>query len=190
MNGKILNFAKISRDAGIEERSVARYYQILEDTLLGFFLEPFHNSIRKRQTQKSKFYFFDLGVTRALQNSVQNEVVPKTEVFGNLFEQFFILECIRRNDYLEKRFKFAYLRTKDNLEIDLIISTPDKKTYLIKIKSKDLINKEDTNALNKIANSFEGTPKPILVSNQKQESLINEVLCLHWTTALDFIFKS
>lgn len=52
MNGKILNHASIARDTGIEERSVQRYYQILDDIHLGFLLEPYHSSVRKRQSKK------------------------------------------------------------------------------------------------------------------------------------------
>ena len=39
---------------------------------------------------------------------------------------FIFLECIRLNDYLRKDFKFSYLRTKDDLEIDLIVERPGK----------------------------------------------------------------
>ncbi|MGZ5280085.1 MAG: ATP-binding protein [Pseudobdellovibrionaceae bacterium] len=189
MNGKILNYAKISRDAGIEEKNVSRYYQILDDTLVGFFLEPYENSVRKRQTQKAKFYFFDTGVTRALQNTLEIEVVPQTEAYGNLFEQFFILECIRMNDYLEKRFKFSYLKTKDNLEIDLIIERPGKSEILIEIKSKPKIAAEDASSLLKIKGAFK-KPELLVVSNQTQGSVLEEVHCLHWKKALEKIFGS
>lgn len=58
VNGEPLNFARIGRDCLVDEKQVVRYFQILEDTLIGFFLQPFHESIRKRQTAQSKFYFF------------------------------------------------------------------------------------------------------------------------------------
>lgn len=188
MNGKILNFSKIARDAGVEERSIARYYQILEDTLLGFFIEPFNHSIRKRQSQKAKFYFFDLGVTRALQNSVSLEVSPQTEVYGNLFEHFFILECIRLNDYKEKRFKFFYLKTKDSLEVDLIIETPKKQFILIEIKSKNRILEDDFRSLKSIAADFKNLKTCLLVSNQKQSTRHGNITCIHWREALDELF--
>ncbi len=187
MNGKILNYAKIARDAGIEERSVARYYQILNDTLVGFFLDPFHNSVRKRQTQKSKFYFFDTGVTRAIQNTLTIDVQPQTESYGNLFEQFFILECFRLNDYCEKRYRFSYLKTKDNLEIDLIIEKPGGKYVLIEIKSKTEVQTDDIRSLAQVSEDFKNA-ELIVVSNQKQGSKIQNVKCLYWKEALEYLF--
>ena len=39
-NGEILNYSNISRDVGVDDNTIKSYFQILEDTLLGFFLEP------------------------------------------------------------------------------------------------------------------------------------------------------
>lgn len=68
MNGKILNFSSIAKDVGVDDKTVKNYYSILEDTLIGFYLNPFNSSFRKRLSSKPKFYFFDTGVTRALRN--------------------------------------------------------------------------------------------------------------------------
>ena len=65
-NGKIINYTNIAKDVGVEDKTVASFFTLLEDTLIGFFLEPFHNSFRKRLGSTPKFYFFDPGVVRAL----------------------------------------------------------------------------------------------------------------------------
>jgi len=49
MNGEIINYSNISKDVGISDQTVKSFFQILEDTLVGFTLPPFHRSIRKRQ---------------------------------------------------------------------------------------------------------------------------------------------
>lgn len=188
MNGKILNYARIGRDARVEEKNVGRYYQILADTLLGFFLEPFHSSIRKRQTQKAKFYFFDTGVTRALQNSLSVDVTSNMGNFGNLFEQMLILEFHRLNDYLEKRFQFSYLRTNDDLEVDLIVERPGQPTVLVEIKSDSKISDELFGNLQKIKSQFRN-PLLILISNQNKETFVDGVRCLNWKSAFAEIFE-
>lgn len=187
MNGKILNYAKISKDSGVEERSVARYYQILEDTLVGFFLEPFHQSIRKRQSQKAKFYFFDCGVTRALQNNVGLDLNEQTYSYGDLFEQFIILEFLRLNDYYEKRYKFSYFLTKDNVEVDLIIERPGLSTVLVEIKStKEIIDDHCKNLLS-IEESFS---KPIMyvLNNSKNTIMKGRVKYINWKEGIKEIF--
>lgn len=188
MSGKTLNHASIARDAGIEERSVQRYYQILDDTLLGFLLEPYHSSVRKRQSKKSKFYFFDCGVTRALQNSLELELAPATPAFGDLFEQFVINEFVRLNDYYEKRCRFSYLKTKDDVEIDLIVERPGQPVALIEIKSKSVITISDIKPLLTIAKDIKKS-RCYLLSTMVTESEIDGVRCLPWNKGLQEILK-
>lgn len=62
MNGDIVNYANIAADAGADVKTVQSYYEILQDTLVGVLLEPFHRSLRKRPRKNPKFYYFDSGV--------------------------------------------------------------------------------------------------------------------------------
>ncbi|HPI39501.1 MAG TPA: AAA family ATPase [Pseudobdellovibrionaceae bacterium] len=187
MNGKILNYAKIARDSGVEEKSVARYFQILDDTLLGFHLPPYSTSIRKQQSQKSKFYFFDSGIVRALSNQVTLPLVPHTNVYGDLFEHFIINEFIRINDYLETHFKFTFFRSKDDVEIDLIIERPGQATVLVEIKAKNFHESEDSKNLQKIGLEFPSKELYVL-SNCLNATVIEEVYFLHWREGMKKIF--
>jgi predicted AAA+ superfamily ATPase len=71
MNGKILNFSSMAKDLGVDWSTVKNYYQILEDTWLGFNLPIYHRSLRKQQLKGQKFYLFDLGVQRALERNLK-----------------------------------------------------------------------------------------------------------------------
>lgn len=187
MNGQILNYAKIARDTGVEERSVARYFQILDDTLLGFHLYPYNRSIRKQQSQKAKFYFFDPGVTRTLQNKITLELTPKSSDYGDLFEHFIILEMIRLNDYYEKHYEFTYLRTKDDLEVDIIIQRPGQSEVLIEIKSKDYFDRDDSRSLRLISSEFKNAEFYVL-SNCTQASVDENIQYEFWEKGLKKIF--
>ncbi len=187
MNGKILNYARISRDSGVEEKAVARYFQILDDTLIGFFLSPYDKSIRKQQSQKAKFYFFDIGVTRALQNQVTLPVTTQLNSYGDLFEQFVILEFIKLNDYLEKHFKFYYFRSKDGTEIDLIIERPGMADALVEIKSKDYFSVDDANSLNLVKDSFKKR-EMFLLSNCLKATIYQDIYFLNWAEGIKKIF--
>lgn len=77
-NGKIINFSSIARDVGVDEKKVKSYFEILDDTLIGFLLESYHGSLRKQIGQAPKFYFFDTGVTRALAKRLTIDLVPST----------------------------------------------------------------------------------------------------------------
>ena len=179
MNGKILNYSKIGADAGVDYKQVGRYFEILFDTLLGFYLEPHDNSLRKRQVQKSKFYFFDTGVTRAILSAVEQPLHTNTYEFGDLFEHFVILEFMRLSAYMEKRHRFAFLRTKDDAEIDLIIEPPRGRPYCIEIKSSDRLDKSRLSSFKRLSSHV---PKGRFywLSRCSEEVEIDNIRCLPW----------
>lgn len=185
MNGQIINYSKIGRDAGIDPKQVERYFPILIDTLIGFNLEPYHNSIRKRQNAKAKFYFFDTGVCRALQNKITSPLDSKTSDYGNAFEHFFILEIIKINLSLEKRWKLSYLRVNDNQEVDLIVETA-KKVFLIEIKSSQKVDLDDVRKMSYFKKDFNDADF-LFLSLDANEFDQDGICCRHWLTGLSLL---
>ena len=123
------------------------YFQILEDTLISSLVEPFHESVRKRQRGNPKFFFFDTGVQRALNNTLQVELAPQTYAFGVAFEHFIVNKIRRLQAYGKKDYRLSYHRAKDGVEIDVIIERPGIKRALVKIKSTERITDEDIRSL-------------------------------------------
>ncbi len=134
-NGAVCNFSNIARDCGVSYHTVKSYYQILEDTLLGFFMYPFGRSIRKRMTKHPKFYFFDTGVVSALNRKLKVSLIEKTSEFGQSFEHYFICEIIRINSYQRLDLDISFYRTEKGAEVDCIIELPSGKILAIEIKS-------------------------------------------------------
>ncbi len=187
-NGKIINFAKISREIGVDDKTVKNYYQILEDTLLGFFLPPFHRSIRKRQREAPKFYLFDVGVKRSIAKTLKVSLVPSTYGFGDSFEHFIVSECIRMNEYCKLDYSFSYLRTKDGVEIDLVIERPGQQDLLIEVKSTTRVSADDAKTLNSIAKDWDQKAQAEIWSLDEVEKREGAVHCRHWRSALDEYF--
>ncbi len=153
-NGEIINFSNIARQVGVDTKTVQSYYQILEDTLLGFMIEPYHKSVRKRQLQSPRFYLFDTGVKRALDRTLNINLQPNTYAFGRAFEHFVVVEAIRRSHYLQNDYRFYYLKTKDGAEIDLVIDRPGSTTILLEIKSSTIVDGQDIRILSKFADDI------------------------------------
>lgn len=139
-NAKIVNASKIGRDSLTDSKSVLRYFEILQDTLMGFYLEAYHSSVRKIQSAKAKFYFFDLGIKRALEGTLDSKLNPSTSAYCEAFEHFIILECLRLRDYARSEDRYSYLRTKDDLEIDLIIQRSPRELWAVEIKSSTRVD--------------------------------------------------
>ncbi|MBI2606578.1 MAG: ATP-binding protein [Deltaproteobacteria bacterium] len=186
-SGRILNHSSIAREAGIDPKSVQRFYEILEDTLLGFNLPAFDRSIRKQQTKKPKFFLFDVGVKRALEGTLDVPVLRKTGAFGQLFEHFIINEIFKLNSTLELDHKLSYLQTKDGLEIDLIIERPGKPILLVEIKSKEQVHKIDLRHLNATRADF-GKWECMVICTAKAPYQLEGARVLPWEKALSEIF--
>ena len=127
-----INFSSIARDCQIALSTVREYYSILEDTLLGTFLPPYVQSQRKRMSHQPKFYFFDNGVTRAVLGTLKDP--PSRIEQGRLYEQWFVQEIIRYNEYHQKDWKMFFWRTSHGAEVDLLISRGTKILYAIECK--------------------------------------------------------
>jgi uncharacterized protein len=186
MNGKILNINKIARDVGVDNSTVQNYFEILEDTLVGFLLEPYSESVRKRQRQAAKFYYFDIGVTRALNRTLELSLTPSTYEYGAAFEQFLILEIKRLIDYTKPDWRLSYLRTKDGAEIDLIIERPGLSKVLIEIKSTnrvDDLKDSKTRAFFGLAHDIKKS-QAFVLSQDPVEKKVNGVWYLPWQRGL------
>lgn len=188
-NGKLINFSNIARDVGVTDKTIKSYYAILEDTLIGFFLEPYHDSFRKRLSHQPKFYLFDTGVTRALAFLADVKLAQKTHAYGNAFEHFIILECVRLASYYRLHYKFSYLRTQDDVEIDLIVERPGKPLLCIEIKSSEEISRHDISSFISITKDM-GNVEAICICNDEYVKKINHVLVMPWKVALQKYFSN
>lgn len=185
-SGQILNYSKIARDISSDPVTVQSYFEILEDTLLGFPLKPFHRSIRKRQRTQPKFYLFDLGVQRALTRTLTVPLVPKSSAYGEAFEHFLITEIHRLNQYLKKDWELSYLRTKDDAEIDLILDRPGMPHALVEIKSTRNLDEVSLSSLARLAKDFKNS-EAFCFSQDPIAKQVNGIACLPWRDGLEAI---
>lgn len=189
MNTQILNYHNIALDTGLDDKTVARFFEILEDTLVARLLEPYHGSVRKRQKLKPKFYLFDTGVARAMELSLDEPLQSSTTQFGNLFEQMIVNEFYRLKDYHEKSWNFSYLKTQTDLEIDLIIQKSKTQSVLVEIKSSRLIKEDHLNSLRKLGADFPKSLKIVLCQESLGRKTADGIHILPWREGLDFIFN-
>lgn len=186
MNGQILNYAKIARDIGVDTKTVQSYFQILEDTLLGYTVPAYHRSLRKRQLTNPKFYFFDCGVKRALDRTVSVPLLPHTSDFGNAFEHFVFLELLRLSEYLGKQVRFSYLKTHDGAEIDFVMERPGRPVALVEIKSTKRVDPKEVKHLKTFSRELGGA-KAYLLSLDPSPQRIASVQALPWEKGLEVL---
>jgi predicted AAA+ superfamily ATPase len=187
MSGEILNYASIGRNSGVDGKAIERYFEILSDTLLGFFLMPFDRSIRKRQSQKAKFYYFDLGVKNVLQGRFQKEEGAGYG-YGRDFEHFILQNFMTLNSYFRRDYQVSYFKSKDNLEIDLIVEQGSKVSHLIEIKSARRVDETVINQLSRLKNDFTSKPEAWILCQEAKERKVGNVWVLPWKSGLERMF--
>ena len=140
MNGKIINHSNIGRDLGVSHNTISSYFEILEDTLIGFRLLPYHSGVRKKLRSKPKFYLFDTGVKRQLARQLGAELLPGTSAYGDAFEHLVILEFKALVSYLKPDWELCFLQSHAGAEVDLVIDRGSGDPILVEIKSTDNIS--------------------------------------------------
>lgn len=179
MSGSMINYSNIANDAGLPESSVRSYFQILDDSLVAYRLDPWQSPIRKA-VRTQKFYLFDIGIKWQLQG-VKN-IQPKTPQWGDAFEHFIIQEVIAYKDYKRKRVRLSYWRDKHKNEVDLIIDD----RIAIEIKTTTRINRKDLRGLVAIKNESSWQMR-IVVSFDQLSQITNEgIYCYYYE---DFLKK-
>ena len=187
-NAQIINYSKFAQDCSVDVTTIQTYFEILQDTLIGFELPPFHLSVRKRQRKNPKFFLFDTGVTRALAQLLDQKIQPRNALYGRFFEQFIVIEIHRLIKCYEKEWKLSYLTTKDGFEIDLIIEKNPTHRIAIEIKSYTEVDEKEVRAFERLAADIPEA-ELLFISNDPHAQKYGGVHCLHWRQALKKIFS-
>jgi predicted AAA+ superfamily ATPase len=183
MNAKVVNFSKIGQDVGADTKSVQNYFEILKDTHVGILLQSHDYSLRKRQKKNPKFYYFDTGIARSLNRRLNIPLKKGTYEYGDLFEQFIVLEMHRLNSYFSLDYQFSYLQTNNNLEIDIIIERPGMPTAFVEIKSTEKMEDKDLSSLRSLKHDFPQN-QYFCLSNDSNERSEKGIEILPWKKGL------
>ena len=131
-HGELLNYAAMARDCGVDAKTVRTYFEILQDTLVGYLIYPFHRRAGRQSISAApKFYLFDVGV--AAQVCGRSVTGAAGAEFGRAFEHFLLLEIIAARGYQEKEYPIEFWRTKSGLEVDFVL---DRGAVALEVKGR------------------------------------------------------
>lgn len=172
-NAQQINYSNISRDAGVPISSVRGWFDILKDSFVAFYLEPWHSPKRK-SVATAKFYFFDVGVANFLAGFHQ---LPRASAeFGKAFEHFIAMELRAWLSYRRIKTPLYYWRTREGIEVDFIIGSE----LAVEVKASRNIQKKDLQGLRALAE--EGHfKKRVLVCLEEHPRLTEDgILIQNW----------
>ncbi|MBR4349854.1 MAG: ATP-binding protein [Bacteroidales bacterium] len=131
-DGEMVNYLNIASDCGVSANTVKEYFQILEDTLVGYMIPAFAKKAKRKVVQSPRFYLFDVGVTNYLLG--RTNLRRGTTDYGHAFEHIVIQELVAYLNYTDNPNKLSYWRTYTQVEVDVILG--DAKVA-IEIKSAE-----------------------------------------------------
>lgn len=120
-NGQVTNTANISREAQVARQTVQGYFDVLVDTLLGFWLPAWKLKRSTKIVAHPKFHFFDAGVARALSGRLAYPPTP--EELGTLFETWLLHELRAYLSYSGLSYPLSFFKTHDDVEVDVLLET-------------------------------------------------------------------
>ena len=182
-NGELINFTKLASDCHIKVGNIKAYMQILEDTLLGALLQPWHMLGKRKTVATAKFYFFDTGVARVLAG-IKN-IERHSNLYGRSFEHFMWMElraylAYRRKDLTE----LSFWRTKHGQEVDFLVGDE----LAIEVKAATSVSTRDLKGLQTLAE--EGVFKKFyLVSQDRCARSYESFNLMHWETFLTALWN-
>ncbi|NOQ68197.1 AAA family ATPase [Patescibacteria group bacterium] len=132
--GNEVSYSEIARQLGISRLTVQKYLNLLEQSFVIFSLRSFSRNLRKEISKSVKIYFYDLGIRNSLiQNFNRLEIRSDC---GALWENFCIMERIKRNSINRVFANYYFWRTYAQKEIDYI-EERDGKLFAFEFKWSD-----------------------------------------------------
>lgn len=119
---------------------------------------------------------------------MRSELSPQTYEWGRAFEHLVILEAHRLSAYLQSDYKFSYLKTQGQLEIDLIAERRGEPTWAIEIKSASEVDVVQLRRLKELADSIPNS-RPAIFCTTRQRKIIEGVLVIPWEQGIRELFS-
>lgn len=137
--GQVLNYASLSGDVGVDEKTVRSWIGILETTFVAFRLKPYYKNLGKRVVKSPKLYFYDTGLACNLLGIRSPQEVVSHYLRGNLFENLVIVDLMKSSYALESERHYYYWKDSNGHEIDLLTEQAGR-IHALEIKSSETMN--------------------------------------------------
>lgn len=116
--GNEVSFNELSQLLGIDKNTVSNYVTVLEQAFVILRLGSFSTNLRNEIKTNQKIYFYD--------NGIRNAVIGNFDSFdsradkGALWENFLVMERIKKLAYENSLNKYYFWRTKQQQEVDFV----------------------------------------------------------------------
>lgn len=172
-DGEMVNYNNIAQDCGVSATTVAAYFEILEDTLIGYRIPAYTQTMKRRLVQAPRFYYFDVGVVNHLLH--RKSLERGTPEYGHAFEHLVIQEIVAYLSYNHSDEKLSYWRTYSGMEVDAVIGDA---RIAIEIKSVDEVQTRHLKGLKAFGEEYPSCRR-IIVSLDPFNRCMGDIECIY-----------
>jgi predicted AAA+ superfamily ATPase len=169
-NGNQVNLSELGRSLELTHPTIKRHLDTLTDFYMVRQLQPWSGNIKKRLVKKPKIYFRDSGILHSLMNTYSMDALLSHPGVGASWEGFVIENILA---LLDDRWSFSYYRTATQVEIDLVLETPDNEIWAIEIKRKSA--PKPGRGFYEACNDIKATHKWLINANDERYPLPHDV---------------
>lgn len=179
-DGEIINNNNIAQECGVHATTVSSYFDILEDTLIGYRIPAYTKVMKRRLVQAPRFYYFDVGVTNYLLH--RKELIRGSADYGHAFEHLVVQELVAYMHYRHCEEKLSYWRTYTGVEVDIIVGDA---RIAIEIKSTEEVQNRHIKNLKAFAEEHPDS-KLMIVSLDVFTRQMGNIECIY---VMDFFHR-
>ena len=154
--GQLLNLSELAKEVGMSVPTIRRWLSLLETGYQIYLLYPYYKSVGKRLVKSPKLYFNDTALASYLLGLHDRETCLNSPSFGNLFETMIVNDFLKRFLHSGQMPSLYYLRTRDGLEVDLVVEF-GQKLYLFEVKSAMTILPKHASSLLRISSDLKSS---------------------------------
>jgi uncharacterized protein len=182
-SGELINYVNIARETGVSHKVVRTYFDILEDTYLGFRIPPWKKSKNRRMITTEKFYLFDVGVANYL---ARHRPIIGSSEFGKAFEHYILMELKAYQAYRNPDMPITFWRTSTGREVDFILGD---KNVAVEIKGSARIHEGDIRSLQSLLDDGP-VQKACIVSLERQSRrLTKDIEAIPWQLFIERLWQ-
>ncbi len=142
-SGGLLVPATLAAASGIPRTTLNRYLELLSAVFLIKQIPAWSASQAQRAIGTPKLAFVDTGIASHLLGQDATRLGEPDGAAGPMIETFVLMELARQLTWCQERARLHHYRTKDKVEVDAILETPDGRVVAIEVKAGATVRSED-----------------------------------------------
>ena len=146
--------ATLAGQSGIPRSTLVRYLELLSSVFLIKSIPAWSSSQTQRAIGTPKLAFVDTGVACHLIGQDVARLGEPGGAAGSMMENLVLMELARQLTWSRERARLYHYRTKDHLEVDAVLETPDGRVIGIEVKAGATVRTEDLAGLRGLARSL------------------------------------